>query len=80
MGVRRWFDVEQLGKVCLTWSRGQEVVAANHLVDVLCTVVDDNGKVVSGHPVSAEQDDVVDWSRHLAEQFVMDGERVDAGP
>lgn len=80
VGVRRRFDVEQLSKVRLTRRRGQEVVAADHLIDVLRTVVDDNGEVVGGYAVSAEQDDVVDLPRHLAEQFVVHGERIDVGP
>ena len=69
-----------LSKVRLTRRRGQEVVAADHLIDVLRTVVDDNGEVVGGYAVSAEQDDVVDLPRHLAEQFVVHGERIDVGP
>jgi hypothetical protein len=61
--VHRSGVAEQLLQVDLAGRRGEEVVAADDLVDPLSGIVDDDGEVVGGDTVVAPQHHVVDHPR-----------------
>ena len=67
-------QVEEFGKTGLPRGRGGEVVPADHLGDPTGRIVDDDGKVVGEHAVTAPEHDVVDRCRDRAEQSVGHGD------
>ena len=70
---------EPSGEIGLTRRRGQQIVAAHHLVDAGGRIVDDDGEVVRGRAVAPLQDEVVDVTGELAVDRVGDRERRDLG-
>src|SRR5689334_1332334 len=64
---------EQVREIGLPGRRCQKVVPANHLVDSLRRVVDNDREVVGGDTVAALDDEIVDSSGVVAVQYVVDG-------
>ena len=81
MDILRRFDAKQRGEVGLPRRGGEQVIAADHLVDVLVGIVDDGGQVIGPSSIlaAAAQDKVVHVARIGAVEGVVDGESGDVG-
>ena len=80
MDVGRRAEFELGGQVRLAWSRRQQVVTANDLIDVLRVVVDDDREVVRRDAVVADEDEVIDDSGDCAVAFVLNRPLRDVSP
>lgn len=60
MGIRECGEAELLTKPHLPWCGKQEIIGPHHLLDVLGTVIDDNGQIVGENPVISHQNQVID--------------------
>ncbi len=72
MNVRRRVRAEQRGEMGLPGRRGQQVVAADDLVDTLLGVIDDHGEVVGRHAIATPQHEVVDRADVRTVDLVVD--------
>ena len=77
LGARQ---AEQFGEVGLARRGGQEVLAADYLVDALRGIIDDDGEVVRPHPVTPTQHHVIHNTRIEAVDPVENRELGDLGP
>ena len=79
--ILRRFDAEQRGEIGLARRGGEQIITADHLVDALVGIIDDDGQVIgpAGVLAAAAQDEVIDVARIGAVEGVVDGECGDVG-
>ena len=80
MGVGHRRQTEQRSEIGLPWCGGQQVVAADDLVDALRGVVHDDREVVGRHPVVTTEHHVVHHPGERAAQDIVDRPAVGIGP